>query len=118
MQIVLVFFYVAGGAYKAFMFANLANMMRGFPRAGWVAVGLFEVVGGLLLMATAMKWRPELTPLGAGALAVETLALAVVDASYSLALTAANPLVWAVGIGLLAAFVAFGRYALSPARTA
>ena len=48
-------------------------------------------------------------------LAVETLALAGLYARVSRKLTAANPTVWAVAMGLLAAVVAYGRYALSPA---
>jgi hypothetical protein len=56
-----------------------------------------------------------LTPLAAAALALESLALAVLHARYSLALTAANPLVWVVAGALIAAFVAYGRYALGPA---
>src|SRR5207245_1388511 len=53
-------------------------------------------------------------PLAAGALALETLALAGLYARYSLKLAATNPMVWAVVMGLLAAFVAYGRYALVP----
>jgi hypothetical protein len=41
------------------------------------------------------------------------LALAGVYARNSLKLTAENPLVYAVIMAILAAFVAFGRYALS-----
>jgi hypothetical protein len=45
---------------------------------------------------------------------VESLALAGLYARYSLELTATNPLVWVVLMGLMAAFVAYGRYALRP----
>lgn len=68
----------------------------------------------LLVVPAAMKWMPVLTPLAAAVLALETLALAGVSARYSLKLTAANPMVWALVMGLLAAFVAYGRYALRP----
>ena len=62
-----------------------------------------------------MKWLPVLTPLAAAALALEGLALAALYARYSLELTATNPLVWVVAIGLMAAVVAYGRYAISSA---
>jgi hypothetical protein len=42
------------------------------------------------------------------------VALAVLYAWYSLALTAANPLVWVVVGALIAAFVAYGRNTLRP----
>jgi hypothetical protein len=57
---------------------------------------------------------PVLTLLAAAALALESLALAVWFARYSLALRATNPLVYVVVGGLIAAFVAYGRYALRP----
>jgi hypothetical protein len=79
-------------------------------------LGVFEMVCGILLIVpAAAKWMPVLTPLAAAALALETLALAGLYAQYSLQLTAANPLVWAAVMGLVAAFVAYERYALRPA---
>ena len=61
---------------------------------------------------------PTLTPIAAAALALETLALAGLYGRYSLQLTAANPLAWAVLMALLAAFVAYGRYPLRPPASA
>jgi hypothetical protein len=54
-------------------------------------------------------------PFAADALALESLALALLYAQYSLAIAATNPLVYVVVMGLMAAFVAYGRYALGPA---
>jgi hypothetical protein len=67
--------------------------------------------GVLLVVPYAMKWLPVLTPLAAAALALESLALAMLYARYSLQLTATNPLIWVVLMGLMAAIVAYGRYA-------
>lgn len=115
LQVVLAVLYFAGGAYKVFKFDELANYMRALPRGGWRVLGVLEMVGAVLLIVpAAAKWMPTLTPLAAAALALETLALAVLYAQYSLKLTASNPMVWAVVMGLLAAFVAYGRYALTP----
>jgi hypothetical protein len=115
LQIPLAVLYFAGGSYKAFKFDALATHMRALPRGGWRALGVLEMVGAVLLIVpAATKWMPILTPLAAGALALETLALAGVYARYSLKLVAANPLVWSVVMWLLAAIVAYGRYALLP----
>ena len=115
LQIVLALLCLSGGAYKAFKFDELANQMRALSRGGWRALGVFEMVCGILLVVpAAAKWMPILTPLAAAALALESLALSGVYARYSRKLTAANPLVWSVVMGLMAAFVAYGRYALSP----
>jgi hypothetical protein len=112
-QVALALLYLAGGAYKTFMFDELANHFVALSRGGWGALGVFEMVGAVLLIVpAATKWKPILTPLAAAALALETLAIAALYARYSLELTVTNPLPWAVAMGLLAAFVAYGRYAL------
>ena len=108
LQIALAFLYLSGGAYKVFKFDALANHLRALPRGGWRALGVLEMIGAVLLVVPAM------TPLAAAALALETLALAGLYARYSLKLAATNPMVWAVVMGLLAAFVAYGRYVLRP----
>jgi uncharacterized membrane protein YkgB len=84
-------------------------------RGGWGAIGVFEMLCAILLIVpAAAKWMPVLTPLAAAALALETLALAVLFAQYSLAVTATNPLCYVIVMGLVAAFVAYGRFTLRP----
>jgi hypothetical protein len=115
LQAALAFLYLSGGAYKTFKFDELAGQMNALSRGTWGALGVLEMVGAVLLIVpAAMKWMPMLTPLAAAALALETLAIGALYARYSLKVTAANPLVWSVAMGLLVAFVAYGRYALKP----
>ena len=112
LQVALALLYLAGGSYKVFKFDELATQMRALPRGGWRALGVLEMVCAILLVVpAAARWMPMLTPLAAAALALETLALAGLYARYSLKLAATNPMVWAVVMGLVAAFVAYGRYA-------
>jgi len=116
-QVVLALISLAGGAYKvfAFQFDPTIPSTSAFSRGGWAALGVFEMVCAVLLVVpAATKRRPGLTPLAAAALALESLALAVVYARYSLALAATNPLVYVVPMGIMAVFVASGRYALRP----
>jgi len=116
-QVALALLSFAGGAYKVFMFDELAKVPTtgAFSRGGWGALGVFEMLCAILLIIpAAVKWMPVLTPLAAAALALESLALAALYAQYSLKLTATNPLVWVVVMGLMAVFVAYGRYALRP----
>ena len=117
LQVALALLSLAGGAYKVFSFDAVANQpfFGALPRGGWSALGVFEVLCAVLLVVPAAANRmPILTPLAAAALGLESLALAVLYARYSLALTAANPLVWVVAAALIAAFVAYGRYLLKP----
>jgi len=116
LQAALAFLCLAGGAYKVFQTDELAKHMRVPSRGGWRALGVLEVVCGVLLILPGVtKWTPVLTPLAATVLALEALVLSVLfGRRYSLKLVATNPLVWSAGMGLAAAFVAYGRYALTP----
>jgi uncharacterized membrane protein YphA (DoxX/SURF4 family) len=115
LQAALALLYLSGGTYKIFSFDELAKQMVALPRAAWSVLGVLEIVGALLLIVpAATRWMPVLTPLAALVLAVETLALAALYASHSLQLAATNPMVWALVMGLLAAFVAYGRHSLHP----
>jgi hypothetical protein len=115
LQVALALLYLAGGAFKTFNPDDVAKQITAVPRGGWVAVGVFEVLGAVLLIVpAAAHWMPVLTTLAAALLALETLTLAALYARYSLQIAVTNPLVWAVPMGVMAAFVASGRYSLSP----
>lgn len=114
-QVALAVLYFAGGAYKVFMFDELARQMVALPRGGWRALGVLEMLGAVLLVVPLVtRWMPVLTPLAAAVLALETLALAGLYARYSLEVAVTNPMVWALAMGLLVVFVAYGRYTLTP----
>lgn len=107
---------VAGGYYKASQPGVLTKQFPALPHAAWRALGVLEVaIGVLLVVPHAASWMPVLTPLAAAVLALEALALSGLYARSSLKLSAANPLVFSVVMALIAAFVAYGRYAIVPA---
>jgi hypothetical protein len=115
LQALLALLYLSGGAYKVFSFDEVARQLDALSRSTWSAIGVFEMVGAILLIVpAAARWMPVLTPVAAAALSVEALALSVLYAQYSLKLSAENPLVWSVLMALLAAFVAYGRFVLKP----
>ena len=116
LQIALAFMFLAGGAYKMSKPDLLAKQVRGaVPASAWRALGVIELLGGLLLVLPAALGRmPMLTAHAAALLALESLVLATIYARQSVKLVAANPLVWAAGMGVLTAFVAYGRYVLIP----
>ncbi len=89
-----------------------ARKQLALPQSAWGALGVFEMVCGVLLIVPfALKWMPALTPLAAAALVLESLALAALYAWFSLQLAPSNPLVWVVLMAILAALIACGRYA-------
>jgi uncharacterized membrane protein YphA (DoxX/SURF4 family) len=115
LQAALALLYLAGGSFKVFKFDEVAQQFTFLPHAGWRALGVLEMLGAILLVVpAATRWMPGLTPAAAAVLALESLTLAAVFARYSLKLTAENPLVWNVMMGLIAGVVAYGRYALRP----
>ena len=116
LQIALAFMFLAGGAYKMSKPDLLAKQVRGaVPASAWRALGLIELLGGVLLvLPAALNRMPMLTAHAAALLTLESLVLSAIYARQSVKLVAANPLVWAAGMGVLTAFVAYGRYVLSP----
>jgi hypothetical protein len=113
LQGLLAFQAFAGGAFKVFQFDQIANEppMGALSRGGWGAVGVFEMgCAVLLIVPTAIRRMPILTPLAATALALESFALAVLYGRYSLEMTATNPLVYVLAAGVVASLVAVGRY--------
>lgn len=118
-QVVLAVFCLAGGSFKVFSYAELAQVPTAamLPQAGWQTLGVFEMLCGVLLIVpAALKWKPNLTPMAAVALAIECAILAILFAQHSLEMTAENPLVWVVLMAVLGAFVAYGRFVLQPIR--
>ena len=111
-QIAVAFLFISGGAYKVFKVDTLAGHFRGLPPNAWRALGVIELVGGVLLVVPAsVTGVPMLTALAAAVLAVESLVLAAAYARKSVKLVPANPFGWCATMGLLAALVAYGRYA-------
>ncbi len=115
LQAVLAFLNLSGGAYKLFKFDEMAKQLDAIPRGAWSAVGVFEMVAGILLvLPTTLTRMPGLTALAAAALTVEAIGLSLLYARSSIALAATNPLMWSAVMALLSAFVAYGRYAPKP----
>ncbi len=115
LQAVLAFLFFASGAYKLFSFEELSQTYSALPLIAWQALGVLDLVGAVLLIAPAALHRqPSLTPLAAAVLTVENVGLCLLYATYSLERAATNPLPWALVIGLMTAFVAYGRYRLAP----
>lgn len=109
-QSLLALLLVAGGGYKLFQPAQLATQFAAVPHGAWRALGVVEIIGGVLLvLPLALRWMPQLTQLAAIVLLVEALGLSVLYARHSTALTAENPLVFSIGMAVLLAFVAYGR---------
>ena len=106
--------YGASGVMKVFMFDKITEDVRSFdalPRQAWMALGLLELVCTIgLIVPDALHWQPMLTVAAAAALAVESLVFIRVHVQYR----EVGAIVMSAVLGLVMAFVAYGRLVLQP----
>jgi uncharacterized membrane protein YphA (DoxX/SURF4 family) len=109
------FFVLASGAPKLLLPLDDLPMPIPLPHAFLIFVGVAEVAGGLgLILPGLLKIRTGLTPLAAAGLVLVTIGATV----YQLAADAPGNAVFAAVMGLLCAFVGYGRWKLAPLRSA
>jgi hypothetical protein len=105
------FFALGSGAPKLVLPLDTLPMPIPLPGPFIKFVGLAEVLGGLgLILPGIFHVRPGLTPLAAAGLVLVTIGATV----YQLMAGQPESALFAVVIGLLAAFVAYGRWRLVP----
>jgi hypothetical protein len=115
-QVLLALFFALGsGAPKLFLPVEMLPMPIPLPELLLRLIGVAEVLGGLgLILPGLLHIRPGLTPLAAAGLVLVTIGATV----YQLAAGQPESAVFAIVVGLLAAFVAYGRWRLAPLRGA
>lgn len=106
--------YGASGVMKVFMFDEVSKDVPSFgalPKEAWQALGVLELVCVLgLVLPSLLRWQPRLTVFAAALLAVESPVFIGVHAKYR----ETGSIVMSAILGLLVAFVAYGRGVLSP----
>ena len=114
LQVLAALLYGASGIMKVFMFDKVSQDVRSFgalPREAWTALGVLELVCAVgLIVPAAFHWRPTLTVVAAAVLAVESLVFIGVHVKYR----EVTPVIMSGVLGLLMAFVAYGRMVLKP----
>jgi hypothetical protein len=114
LQVLAALLYGASGVMKVFMFDKISEDVRSFgalPRQVWMALGILELVCtvGLIVPAT-FHWQPVLTVAAATILAIESLVFIGVHVKYR----EVAPIILSGVLGLLMAFIAYGRMVLEP----
>ena len=114
LQILAALMYAASGVMKVFMFETISQDVPSFgalPREAWMALGILELVCTVgLIVPAAFHWRAPLTILAAALLAIESLVFVWVHIEYH----EMAPLILSGALGLLIAFIAYGRMVLRP----
>ena len=106
--------YTASGVMKLFMFDKIKDEVPSFaalPKEAWMALGAIELLCVLgLVLPSALRWQPKIAVVAAALLAVESLVFIAVHLKYR----ETGSIVMSAVLGLLVAFVAYGRGVLSP----
>jgi uncharacterized membrane protein YphA (DoxX/SURF4 family) len=114
LQILAALLYAASGVMKVFMFEKVSADVPSFgalPRSAWTALGILELVCMVgLIVPGALHWYPKLTVVAAAILALEGLVFVWVHIQYR----EIPPIIMSAILGLLMAFIAYGRMVLKP----
>ena len=96
------------------MFDKISHDVPSFgalPRKVWITLGILELVCTVgLIVPDAFHWRPPLTILAATILAIESLLFIWVHIKYR----EVAPTIMSAVLGLIVAFIAYGRMVLHP----
>ena len=99
---------------KVFLFDVVSEGVPSFgalPREAWMALGILELVCVVgLIVPAALRWKPALTVAAATVLAIESLVFIAVHVQYG----EIASIILSGALGLLMAFIAYGRKVLSP----
>jgi DoxX-like family len=114
LQVLAALLYGASGCMKVFMFDTISEDVRSFdalPREAWMGLGILELICAVgLIVPAGFHWRPALTVAAAAVLATESLVFIGVHAKYR----EITPIIMSGVLGLLMAFIAYGRMFLKP----
>lgn len=114
LQVLAALVYGASGVMKVFMFDKISGDVPSFgalPRQAWTALGILELICVFgLIVPSALHWKPALTVVAATVLAIESLLFIWVHIKYR----EITPIIMSGVLGLVMAFVAYGRMVLKP----
>jgi hypothetical protein len=114
LQGLLAWLCIAGGVFQIFKIEQLKEnvaSMRALPRALWAFFGVLGCVGGLgLVLPGAIDVLPVLTPIAAAVLAAQSALICAFYVYYR----DFSPLSYSAAMTLMAVFVSYGRFELSP----
>jgi lysylphosphatidylglycerol synthetase-like protein (DUF2156 family) len=105
------FFGLASGAPKLLLPLEMIPMPIALPEVFLRLIGVAEVLGAIgLILPGLVRIRTQVTPLAAACLVL----LTICAATYQLLAQQPANALFAVAVGLFAAFVAYGRWRLAP----
>lgn len=114
LQILAALLYGASGVMKVFLFDKVSEGVPSFgalPRGAWTALGILELICTVgLIVPGVLHWQPRLTVGATTVLMIESLVFVWVHSKYGETM----PIVLSGVLGLLMAFIAYGRMYIAP----
>jgi uncharacterized membrane protein YphA (DoxX/SURF4 family) len=114
LQILTAPLYAASGVMKVFLFDKVSKDVPSFgalPRPMWTALGILELFGSIaLVLPGILRTHQDLTVAAAIVLCAESLLFIWVHLKY----TEKTPILMSAVLGIIMAFLAYGRFALAP----
>jgi hypothetical protein len=114
LQVIAALLYGASGVMKVFLFDKVSGDVPSFgalSRGAWMSLGILELVCAVgLIVPGVFHWKPTLTVVVAAILAIESLVFIWVHVKYR----EITPILFSGVLGLLMAFIAYGRMFLRP----
>jgi uncharacterized membrane protein YphA (DoxX/SURF4 family) len=114
LQVLAALVYGASGTMKVFLFDKVSGDVPSFgalPRQAWMVLGILELVCTVgLIGPAAFHWQPVLTVVASMILALESLVFIGVHVKYR----ETTSTIMSGVLGLLMAFIAYGRMVLTP----
>jgi uncharacterized membrane protein YphA (DoxX/SURF4 family) len=114
LQVLAALLYGASGVMKVFMFDKISADVRSFgalPRQAWMVLGILELICTVgLIIPAAFRWQLALMVVAATVLSIESLVFIGVHVKYRETI----PIIMSGVLGLVMAFIAYGRLVLSP----
>lgn len=114
LQALAALIYGASGVMKIFLFDKIKGEAPSFgalPREGWLGLGVLELICVIgLIVPSVFAWHPVLSAYAAALLAAESLVFVWVHVKYG----ETGSIVMSAVLGLVMAFVAYGRLVLRP----
>lgn len=110
-QVLLAALFVFSGGMKLVLPIEKMQDPVALPGLFLRFIGVCELLGGIgLILPSLLRIRPSLTPLAAAGLVVIMIGAVVISVMYMGVASALVPLL----VGVLAAFIAYGRSRLAP----
>lgn len=113
-QVLTAFLFTASGSMKLFMFDKISADVPSFgalPKEIWKGLGVLELVSVAgLIIPSALRWQPVITVVAASVLAIECILFIWVHVKFR----EVAPIIFSGVLGLIMAFIAYGRLVLRP----